>query len=52
MATSLDEARAAGLLERADVDVLLLDIRLGADSGLRLLADAGARTRAARRSSC
>jgi DNA-binding NarL/FixJ family response regulator len=44
VATSLDGARRAGLLERADVDVLLLDLRLGADSGLRLLADEGART--------
>ena len=36
---SLDAARAAGLLDAAAVDVLLLDIRLGTDSGLRLFAD-------------
>ena len=39
VATSLDQATAAGLLDRSRVDVLLLDLRLGADSGLRLLAD-------------
>lgn len=33
---------AAELLERADIDVLLLDIRLGTDSGLRVLGAAGA----------
>lgn len=37
-AGSVEEA--AGLLERDDVDVLLLDIRLGSDSGLRLLGGA------------
>lgn len=36
---SLEAARAAGLLDAAAVDVLLLDIRLGTDSGLRLFAD-------------
>jgi DNA-binding NarL/FixJ family response regulator len=36
---SLDAARAAGLLDAEAVDVLLLDIRLGTDSGLRLFAD-------------
>lgn len=39
VALSLDAARGAGLTDRAAVDVLLLDIRLGKDSGLRLLAD-------------
>jgi DNA-binding NarL/FixJ family response regulator len=39
-AGTVDEARA--LLTTTDVDVLLLDIRLGGDSGLRLLSpDAG-----------
>jgi DNA-binding NarL/FixJ family response regulator len=42
VATSLDLARAAGLLDPAAVDVLLLDIRLGTDSGLRLFSGAGA----------
>lgn len=42
VATSLDLATAAGLLDRSRVDVLLLDLRLGADSGLRLLADRSA----------
>jgi DNA-binding NarL/FixJ family response regulator len=37
-AGSIDEARA--LLAAVDVDVVLLDIRLGADSGLRLLGAA------------
>src|SRR5439155_13174867 len=37
-AGSIDEASA--LLERTPVDVLLLDIRLGTDSGLRLLSGA------------
>ncbi len=36
-ATSVDEARA--VLASTAADVVLLDIRLGADSGLRLLAD-------------
>jgi len=35
-AGSLEEAR--GLLGRAEIDVLLLDIRLGTDSGLKLLS--------------
>jgi len=39
---SLGAARAAGLLDAGAVDVLLLDIRLGSDSGLRLFSD-GAR---------
>lgn len=42
VATSLDLARAAGLLDPAAVDVLLLDIRLGTDSGLRLFSGGGA----------
>jgi DNA-binding NarL/FixJ family response regulator len=33
---------AVALLERTPIDVLLLDIRLGTDSGLRLLGGAGA----------
>jgi DNA-binding NarL/FixJ family response regulator len=37
-AGSVDEA--IDLLARESIDVLLLDIRLGSDSGLRLLADA------------
>jgi DNA-binding NarL/FixJ family response regulator len=37
-AESVDEA--AALIGRVDADVLLLDIRLGTDSGLRLLTDA------------
>ncbi len=36
-AGSIDEA--TGLIARVPADVLLLDIRLGSDSGLRLLAD-------------
>ena len=44
-AGSLDEART--LLETTDADVLLLDIRLGTQSGLNLLA-ADAPTRALR----
>ena len=43
VATSLDAARSAGLLDRAGVDVVLLDLRLGADSGLRLLAEPAGR---------
>jgi DNA-binding NarL/FixJ family response regulator len=39
VATSIDEAQATDLLDRRAVDVLLLDLRLGTDSGLRLLAD-------------
>ena len=42
VAGSLDAARAAGLTDAATVDVLLLDIRLGTDSGLNLLSDSGA----------
>lgn len=37
-AGSIDEARAA--IDHVPADVLLLDIRLGSDSGLRLLGDA------------
>ena len=37
-AGSIDEAREA--IGRVEADVLLLDIRLGSDSGLRLLGDA------------
>ncbi len=40
VAVSLAAARDAGLTDADAVDVLLLDIRLGADSGLRLLSDA------------
>ncbi len=36
-AGTLDEARA--LVQRADIDVLLLDIRMGTESGLHLLTD-------------
>jgi DNA-binding NarL/FixJ family response regulator len=39
-AGTMEEARA--LVRRADVDVLLLDIRMGTESGLHLLADAPA----------
>ena len=39
VAPSLAAAREAGLTDAARVDVLLLDLRLGADSGLRLLTD-------------
>jgi DNA-binding NarL/FixJ family response regulator len=42
VAPSLDAAEGAGLFDAAKVDVVLLDIRLGADSGLRALReDAG-----------
>ena len=37
VAVSIETARAAGLTDASNVDVLLLDIRLGTDSGLRLL---------------
>jgi DNA-binding NarL/FixJ family response regulator len=37
VAPSLETAAAAGLFDATQVDVLLLDIRLGADSGLRAL---------------
>lgn len=40
VAASVDEA--AGLIGREPIDVVLLDIRLGTDSGLRLLSGAGA----------
>lgn len=40
VAGSLDAARTIGLTDPATVDVLLLDIRLGPDSGLSLLSDA------------
>ena len=40
VAGSLDAARAGGLTDPGKVDVLLLDIRLGPDSGLNLLSDA------------
>jgi DNA-binding NarL/FixJ family response regulator len=40
VAGSLDAARAQGLLDPAAVDVLLLDIRLGTESGLRLFSAA------------
>ena len=43
---SIEAARAAGLTDASDVDVLLVDIRLGTDSGLRLLADVGSDDRA------
>ncbi len=39
VAVSLDSARRIGLTDAGTVDVLLLDIRLGADSGLRLLSE-------------
>ena len=38
VATSLEGAQEAGLVDRGAVDVVLLDLRLGTDSGLRLLA--------------
>ena len=40
VAPSLAAARETGLTDGSAVDVLLLDLRLGADSGLRLLTDA------------
>jgi DNA-binding NarL/FixJ family response regulator len=46
VAVSLDAARAAGLVDAAAVDVLLLDIRLGSDSGLHLLSDVASPERA------
>ena len=39
VAVSIETARAAGLTDASTVDVLLLDIRLGTDSGLRLLTN-------------
>ena len=45
VAGSLEAARDAGLTDATAVDVLLLDIRLGTDSGLRLLSDVGRRAR-------
>jgi len=41
VAPSLETAEAAGLFDAARVDVVLLDIRLGTDSGLRALTSAG-----------
>jgi DNA-binding NarL/FixJ family response regulator len=49
VAASLDAARAGGLTDPALVDVLLLDIRLGSDSGLRLLSEASGGGVAAKR---
>jgi DNA-binding NarL/FixJ family response regulator len=43
VAVSLEAAREAGLTDATAVDVLLLDIRLGTDSGLRLLSDVASR---------
>jgi DNA-binding NarL/FixJ family response regulator len=43
VAGSLEAAREAGLTDAIAVDVLLLDIRLGTDSGLRLLSDVASR---------
>ena len=43
VAGSLEAAREAGLTDATAVDVLLLDIRLGTDSGLRLLSDVASR---------
>ncbi len=43
VAGSLEAAREVGLTDAKAVDVLLLDIRLGTDSGLRLLSDVAAR---------
>jgi DNA-binding NarL/FixJ family response regulator len=40
VAPSLETAEAAGLFDAARVDVVLLDIRLGTDSGLRALTPA------------
>ena len=40
VAPSLEAAETAGLFDAARVDVVLLDIRLGADSGLRALTPA------------
>ncbi|HEV8698467.1 MAG TPA: response regulator transcription factor [Candidatus Limnocylindrales bacterium] len=39
VAPSIEQAVAAGLFDGGRVDVLLLDIRLGPDSGLRALGD-------------
>ena len=41
MAPSLETAEAAGLFDAGRVDVVLLDIRLGTDSGLRALTRLG-----------
>jgi DNA-binding NarL/FixJ family response regulator len=41
VAPTLETAREAGLFDRRQVDVVLLDIRLGADSGLRALSQGG-----------
>jgi DNA-binding NarL/FixJ family response regulator len=43
VAPSLETAEAAGLFDAERVDVVLLDIRLGTDSGLRALTSAPAR---------
>jgi DNA-binding NarL/FixJ family response regulator len=44
IAASLEDARSSGLFDVARADVVLLDIRLGAESGLRALGgDAAAR---------
>jgi DNA-binding NarL/FixJ family response regulator len=42
VAPSIEAANVAGLFDAGQVDVLLLDIRLGTDSGLRALAPDGA----------
>jgi DNA-binding NarL/FixJ family response regulator len=47
VAPSIEAANAAGLFDAGLVDVLLLDIRLGTDSGLRALAPDGAGSGAA-----
>ena len=41
VAPSLEAAETAGLFDRERVDVVLLDIRLGTDSGLRALRQPG-----------
>jgi DNA-binding NarL/FixJ family response regulator len=43
VAPSLETAEAAGLFDAERIDVVLLDIRLGTDSGLRALTSAGVR---------
>jgi DNA-binding NarL/FixJ family response regulator len=47
IAASLDDARSSGLFDGAQVDVLLLDIRLGTDSGLSALGPKAAADRPA-----
>lgn len=49
VAPSIGAAEAAGLFDRAHADVLLLDIRLGTESGLTALGDAGDRGATAER---